>query len=69
MKMVVAWDLVLYSFVVINIVSEELTCCIIALMMASLNFSEILISVYQTTLCNTPENFHRYTHHRENLEP
>jgi hypothetical protein len=40
---------------------------VIALMMEEVNFSEISVSIYQTTTCNIPYAGHLHIHHCENL--
>jgi hypothetical protein len=53
----------------LHCVSEEVTASIIiALMMAALSFSEMLVSLYKATWCNISEDSHLHTHHHENMK-
>jgi hypothetical protein len=45
MKIAVFWD-----------AAEELTVCMIKVMMEAVSSSEILVNIYHTTQCNTPKD-------------
>jgi hypothetical protein len=49
-------------------VSEVLTASIVILMKEAVRKSEALVSIYQTTRCNIPEDTCLHTHHCENLK-
>jgi hypothetical protein len=41
-------------------------CLIITLIMEAVSSSETAVDIYQTTLCDIPEDTHLHTHRREN---
>jgi hypothetical protein len=56
MKMVVFWNVVWCSFVILTDISEELTASIFRV--EAVSSSETSVNIYQTTRCNIPEDSH-----------